>query len=242
LGLLINTVYMYSDQPQKKLKKTIFTLGFDSYTPEVVTLTLPFLKRFADKISADLRIINERKFPDYPVMYEKLQIYELGKDNDWNYYIDPNCLVHPDLFDITEVLPEDTVLNFGVDFAGNRFCYDNFFRRDGRNISSTSFLTVASHLCHDIWEPLTDMTTEEALKNITIGHNEEMTGLSRGHGIDDYVISRNIAKYGIKFKTFLNLLNEIGRGGDEYIYYDFSVQEKDRAEKIREKLKSWKYL
>ncbi len=233
---------MYSDQPQKKLKKTIFTLGFDTYAPEVVKLTLPFLKRFADKINADLKIITERKFPGYPVMYEKFQIYELGKDNDWNYYIDPDCLVHPDLFDITEVLSEDTVLNFGVDFAGNRFNYDNFFRRDGRNISSTSFLTVSSYLCHEIWEPLNDMTDKEALKNIKSIHREEMIGHTDGRGIDDYVMSRNIAKYGIKFKTFVNLLNEIGRGGDEYFYYDFSVQEKDRAEKIREKLKNWNYI
>lgn len=233
---------MYSDQPQKKLKKAIFTLGFDTYAPEVVKLTFPFLKRFADKINADLKIINKRKFPGYPIMYEKLQIHELGADNDWNYYIDPGCLVHPDMFDIAEVLPEDTVLNFGVNFANNRFLYDNFFRRDGRNIGGTTFLTIASGLCHDIWEPFTDMTAEEALKNIKIIHNEEMAGYTPGHSIDDYVISRNIAKYGIKFKTFIDLLNEIGRGGDEYFYYDSSVQEKESVERIKEKLKSWNYL
>ena len=75
-----------------------------------------------------MKIINERKFPDYPIMYEKLQIHELGADNDWNYYIDSACLVHPDMFDIAEVLPEDTILNYSADFANNRFCYDEYFQ------------------------------------------------------------------------------------------------------------------
>jgi hypothetical protein len=238
---LLKMAIIYSNQPQKKIKKTIFTLNFDNYDPEVIRLTSPFLKRYADKINAELAIIDKRKFPKYPVAYEKLQIYELGTANDWNIYIDQNCLIHPDLFDITEVIPEDTVLNFGADFAGNRFRSDNLFRRDGRNIGGSSFVTVSSHLCHDIWEPLGDIKAEEALDNIKKDRKEEKAGYPQRHGIDDYVISRNIAKYGIKFKTFLKLLDEMGRGADEYIYYDFLVKDNDRAEKIKEKLKDWRY-
>lgn len=224
------------------MKKTIFTLNIDNYAPEITALTYPFIERYAKKIGAEFVIIKKRKYPDYPMMYEKLQIYELGKDNDWNIYIDSDMLVHPDLFDITEVLPEDTVLHYGFEFASNKFRYDNYFRRDGRNIGSANELTVASHLCTDIWEPLSDMTIDDALNNIKIIHSEEIVGHSRGYGIDDYVTSRNIAKYGIKYKAFKDLLNEMGRLNDEYFYHEWPVAEKDKAEKIREKLKSWNYL
>ena len=44
----------------------------------------------------------------------------------------------------------------------------NIFRRDGRDIGSNNFLTVASHLTKEIWEPLEDITLGEALGNIKI--------------------------------------------------------------------------
>lgn len=231
----------HSDQQQRKTKKTVFTLNIDNYAPEITKLTYPFLETYAKKINAEFRIIAKRKFPGYPLMYEKLQIYELGQDNDWNIYIDSDVLVHPDLFDITEVLPEDTALSFVAFFAGDRFRYDNYFRRDGRNIGSANEITVASHLCHDIWEPLSDITVDDALKNIQLLRREEVVGHTGGYGIDDYVISRNMAKYGIKFKTFTDLLNEIGRPNDEYFYHEWPVAEKDKAEKIKARLKFWKY-
>lgn len=232
---------LYSQGEQRKIKKTIFTLNLDNYAPAITKLTYPFLEKYADKINAEFKIITKRKFPDYPMMYEKLQIYELGADNDWNIYIDSDCLVHPDMFDITEILPEDTVLNFGNDFANNRFQYDNYFRRDGRNIGSASMLVISSHLCHDIWEPLSDMPVEEALKKIKVIHIEEIAGQSPEHWIDDYVISRNIAKYGIKYKTFRDLLVEIGRPNDEYFYHENPIPEKDKLKKIKGKLKFWRY-
>ncbi len=223
------------------MKKALYSLNFDNYAPEITALTYPFIERYAKKIGAEFKIITTRAFPTYPLMYEKLQIYELGAGNDWNYYIDSGCLVHPDLFDIAEVLPEDTVLSYNADFAGNRFCYDEYFRRDGRNIGTSNFLMVASHLTHEIWEPLEDITIEEALKNIKIARGDTPAWRSDGFEIDDYVISRNIAKYGFKFKTFVSLLNEIGRPGDEYFYQEPLPQE-EKIKKIKEKLHQWKYL
>lgn len=222
------------------LQKTVFTLNIGNYAPEITELTYPFLKRYADKIGAEFAIIKERQFPTYPMLYEKMQIYELGKNNDWNIYVDSDCLIHPDLFDITEILPEDTVLNYGVDFANTRFRYDNYFRRDGRNIGSGNFLTVASHLCIDLWEPLDDITLEEALKNINTAHFEELVGRQPGHIIDDYVISRNIAKYGLKFKTFLELLKEINRPKDDYLLHNHRITEKEKLALIRKTINDWK--
>ncbi len=226
---------------QKKLKKTIYTLNFNNYNPEITKLTYPFMENYAKKIDADFVIIKKRKFPDAPMMYEKMQIYELGRDNDWNIYLDSDCLVHPDLFDITEILPKDTVLNYGMDFANSRFKYDNYFRRDGRNIGCGNFLTVASDLCIDIWEPLNDITIPEAIKNIKMTHLEESLGHKPGYGIDDYAISRNIAKYGLKFKTFLDLLKEIERPTDEYFFHNHLVPEKEKIELINKMIYNWRF-
>jgi len=227
---------------QKNLKKTIFTLNIGNYAPEITDLTYPFLKNYASKIGAKLTIINERKFPEYPLMYEKLQIYELGKDNDWNIYVDSDCLIHPDLFDITEILAEDTVMTYGADFAGGRFRYDNYFRRDGRHIATGNFLTVASHLCRDIWEPPSDLTLEEAIRNITMTPLEASLGHQPGYGIDDYVISRNIAKYGLKFNTFAEILNQIHKPNAEFFFHDHLVTEAEKLKLIKKKLKQWSQL
>lgn len=233
--------YYYIITIMSSLRKTLFTLNVGNYAPEITELTYPFLKRYAEKIGANFVIIDKRQFPEWPLLYEKLQIYELGKDNDWNIYVDSDCLIHPDLFDITEMIPENTVLNYGVDFANIRFKYDDYFRRDGRHIGSGNFLTVASHLCREVWEPLTDMTKEEAMKNIKIAHFEELTGHEQGYNIDDYVISRNIAKYGLKFKTFLALLNEIGRPNDEYFAHNHSIPEKEKVNFLKQTLSNWKF-
>lgn len=226
---------------QKKIKKTIYTLNFDNYQPEITKLTYPFLENYARKIDADVKIITERKFPDFPMMYEKLQIYELGKDNDWNMYVDSDCLIHPDLFDITEVLPNNTVMTYGVDFANSRFKYDNYFRRDGRNIGSGNFLTIAPKMCIDLWEPLTDITLSEAISNIRMTHREEVLGHMPGYGIDDYVISRNIAKYGLKYKTFKQLLTEIDRPLDEFFFHNHLVTGAEKIELIKKTIEDWKF-
>jgi len=226
---------------EKNIKKTIFTLNIDNYRPGITRLTYPLIKEYAHKIDAEFVVIQERKFPNYPMMYEKLQIYELGKENDWNIYIDSDALVHPDLFDITEFLPRDTVMTYGADFANGRFKYDNYFRRDGRNIGAGNFLTIAPKLCIDIWEPPTDITVEEAINNIKMTHHEESLGHTPGYGIDDYIISRNIAKYGLKYKTFLTLLTEIDRPKDDYFFHNHLVPESDKLELIKKTINDWRF-
>src|SRR5271168_5376308 len=74
----------------KHVKKTIYTLNVGGYAPEICALTYPLLQAYARKIGADFHVIRDRKFPDWPVVYEKLQIHVLGKEHgdDWNIYID----------------------------------------------------------------------------------------------------------------------------------------------------------
>lgn len=226
---------------QKAIKKTVFTLNVDGYAPEITRLTYPFLRHYARKIGAEFHIISERKYPEYPAVYEKLQIYELGRElgNDWNIYIDSDTLVHPDLFDVTTHVSKDTVMNANADMAGNRWVYDQYFLRDGRHIGTCGWFTVASDWCLDLWHPL-DLPYPEVLNNIYPVAAEEM--LDRGHFIDDYILSRNIARYGLKYITLRDLLPTIGQGGASYALHEYLIPTDTKVKLIRDTIKDWNIL
>src|SRR5512141_1373958 len=118
---------------QKPEKKTVFTLNVDGYAPEITALTYPFIMAWARRIGASFHVIDERRFPEWPVVYEKLQVYALAQQmaNDWNIFIDSDALVHPDAPDFTRLLSKDTVAHYGADMAAIRWTYDRFFQRDG---------------------------------------------------------------------------------------------------------------
>ncbi|MCX6701737.1 MAG: class I SAM-dependent methyltransferase [Candidatus Zambryskibacteria bacterium] len=222
-----------------KLKKTIFTLNVDGYAPEITELTYPLIKRYAEKIGADFHIISERKSPHLPPVYEKLQIYDLGRKmgNDWNIYIDSDAIVHPDFFDVTNFIKKDTVVHNGADMANNRWRYDKYFIRDGRNIGSCNWFAIASDWCLDLWHP-SDISFEEARENIFPTQNETNTIITPDHLIDDYTLSRNIAKYGLKFKTVVQIMQEINDAGN-YLWHAYTIRAEDKVKEIRKVLANW---
>lgn len=224
----------------KPVKKTIFTLNINNHAPEVTELTYPLLKKYAKKIGADFYIIKDRKFPDWPITYEKLQIHELGREmgNDWNLYIDSDTLIIPDFFDITEHLTKDTVAHNGRDMAGNRWRYDQYFWRDGRNIGSCNWFAIGSDWCLDFWRPIDDMTPQEALTRISPIVNELNTLITPEHLIDDYALSRNIARFGLKYKTIGEIVRGLGQQ-DYYLWHQYTVPKKEKAIKMRKVLIQW---
>lgn len=215
------------------MKKTVYTLNIDNFAPEITELTYPLIKHYAHRIGADFYIINERKFPDWPVTYEKLQIHELGKQhgNDWNVYIDSDALVHPETLDWTSFLTKDTVAHNGSDFANIRWRYDNYFRRDGRNVGSCNWFTIASDWCLDLWHPL-DIPLHEALDNIYPTVNEINTVITPDHLIDDYTLSRNIARYGLKFTTFREILEAHKMENANFFWHLYTIS-------IDQKINGW---
>ncbi len=223
------------------MKKTLFTLNIN-YSKEITDITYPFLQGYAKKIGAEFYIIDQRKFPDFPISYEKFQIYKLTQklDNAWAIFIDSDALIHPDTFDITEILAYDTVLTCGKDFAPVRWRYDKYFRRDGRHIGAGNWFTVASSDCIDLWHPLDDLTLDELVSNIfpTIKERNK-SGHDVKHYIDDYVISRNIAKYGLKFKTFYELLKENGNPG-EFLFHEYLYTTEEKIANLKKVLALWR--
>lgn len=224
---------------QKSIKKTIYTLNVNRYAPEICKRTYPLIQQYAKKIGADFYVITERKFPDYAPVYEKLQIYELGQEheNDWNIYIDSDALVHPDMPDVTELINKDTIMHNGIDFAPLRWKYDSYFQRDGRFIGSCNWFTVASDWCLDLWKPLDDITYKEAVSNIFPILDEGTVGITPDHLIDDYTLSRNIAKYGLKTVTLLATMEKAG--GINCLWHEYQITEKEKIINMDKVLKNW---
>jgi hypothetical protein len=225
----------------KPIRKTIYTLNIGDYAPEICALTYPLIQAYARKIGAEFHVIRERKFPDWPVVYEKLQIHELGMNgNDWNIYIDSDALVSPEMFDITDYLHKDTICHNGRDMAGIRWKYDQYFRRDGRHVGSCNWFTVASDWCLDLWRPLDDLTLEQALDNINITIGERNSGLCQTeHLIDDYTLSRNIARFGLKVQTVHDICGQLGwrapngQPVSPFLYHKYTIS---NEQKVREML------
>lgn len=223
------------------MKKAIFTLNVDNYAPEITALTYPLLKNYAHKIGADFQIISERKFPGWPCVYEKLQIYELAQEQGIQeiMYIDSDTLVHPDMFDPMNHLPGDTVCHNGNDMAGNRWRYDRFFRRDGRHIGSCNWLTCAWDWCIDLWKPLDDLTLEQALENIfPVVSERNAEQFDKSHLIDDYTLSRNIAKFGLKFTTLMRMQTQLGDKGN-YFWHAYTLPRQEKVRQMKEVLRNW---
>ena len=230
----------------RKSKKVIFTLNTDpDGYKEVTDLTYPFLKYYAKKIGADFYEIKDRKFPDVKsVTYEKCQVYQLAQDMEceWVYFIDADALIHPDMMDFTVHIPKDTVMHHGSDLATFRWSYDKYFLRDGRHIGSCTWFVVASEWCLDIFKPLDDMKLEEAYKNIFPIASERRAGVEPWRLIEDYVFSRNIAKYGLKYISVDQLLKSIGHDSGALFYHQYAMDIQEKVVRLKTQMSEWNLI
>jgi hypothetical protein len=223
-------------------KKTIYTLNIGNNCPEITKITYPLMKRYANKIGADFFEITERKYPDAPVTYEKFQVYQLGREhkNDWNIFLDRDVLIHPDAPDITRGLDRNKVCVSGVYEAKRRFKTDEYFINHGKNLAVQSWFCIASDLCIDLWHPLEDMTIEEAMKKpfrftIPFLHYSREGSIF----IDDYMHSRNIAKYGLKHCLIEDVIPELKNptAGGGYFFHAPNVTNYFKVRFMRDLLK-----
>jgi hypothetical protein len=221
-------------------RKTVYLLNIDDFAPEVTALTYPTIEAWAEKIRAEVVVISERAFPEWPVTYEKLQIKNLAteRDDDWAIYIDSDALVHPELPDVTELVRRDFVCHNAVDFAPIRWTYDGYFRRDGRNIGSANWFACAYRWCFDLWTPIHDMTPEEALENINLSAPERRM-MKREHLIDDYALSRNIARFGLHVVTLEDIWRTANLPVAEFFYHQYLIDIPTKVEQMKETLERW---
>jgi hypothetical protein len=172
---------------------------------------------------------------------EKLQIYDLARErgDDWCVYFDSDALVHPDMPDVTEICPFDTVMHNATDYASCRFTYDDYFRRDGRHIGSGNWFTVASRWCLDLWHPLEDLTFEQAVARIKPTFAEGRAHITPDHLIDDFILSRNIARYGLKAIAFRDVVARLGQLDTAYLWHHYLMTTEEKLLAMEAVLNVW---
>lgn len=224
------------------MTKNLWVVNIDNFAPEITKLTYPLLRYYAKKIGATFRIISERRYPKWPPVYEKLQIHSLAVryPADWNIYYDSDALVHPETIDWTLYLNKDTVAHNGIDQASIRWRYDKYFMRDGRNVGSCNWCTIGSDWCLDLWKPLDDLSFDEALDNIYPTVEELNTVITPEHLIDDYVLSRNIARYGLKVTTLNELQKKVGLDKANFHWHAYTMSIPEKVEAIKKVVSDWK--
>lgn len=173
------------------MKKLIHVVYINDYFPELWEMCYPSIKAYADRIGADLNIITERKFPEWHINYEKMQVYEDGKYADANFLLDADVLVHPQFPDFSTgiTFPHHIAFNDNYHASTKFHVEDNlYFQRDGRDVGIASNAVISFKSTHDIWTPLS-ITPEQA---------KQITYIREGD-VDEYTLSLNMARYGLKY-------------------------------------------
>ena len=174
--------------------RTIHVLLINNYFPELSSFTIPTVERWAHKLNAKVNIIENRIWPDWPLLYEKMQIYYEGQDSDWNILLDADILVHPDCPDPLNTFIHPRQVAAKDSYHADRQLYmDDYFFRDGRNIGISTCAVAASRLCHDLWTPL-ELSLEESEKRVY-----EQRAI-----LDEYCVSRNLARFGLKLTAIMD--------------------------------------
>jgi hypothetical protein len=225
----------------REIKKLIVTMNIGDYVPQLYGMTSHFLEKYAKKINAEVKIISERKFPEHGLYWEKFQTYELSREYDFTLFLDADVLIHPDTPDILSFLNKNEIL-----FKGNyTFKYsqdDIYFRRDARYLDIEACIHAASDWTRDLWNPECELTDEDIEKNIFPYQNERNFGYStkNGYYLDEWQMSRNVAKYGLKAIHARDLFGKFGTTYEQFIYHEFPVRNEDKPELYHRKIIEWK--
>lgn len=221
----------------------IYTIRINDYAPELTDLTFPLMRHWASKIGARVEVIDKRLFEPWPISFEKFQtpMRALDAHAEWAYTVDADTLIHPDWFAVHEVIGKDTVAHNGKDFNPIRWTQDKYFRRDARYIGSCSWFTVASDWCYeDLWH-FPEQSYEETLAAIHPTGGEMGSGLiPKEHLCDDYTLSRNIARFGLKYTTFIEICKDrIAVQGNPLLWHHYQVSNETKFARMCAAMVAW---
>jgi len=192
------------------MKTCVHIVNIDNFFPELFNLTIKTVERFCEKYKFELNIIKDRKYSDLTILSEKLQVYDYGLNYDWNLLLDADILVHPNTYNPFTYFNPIEVGNKDEYKANAQLRLDKYFIRDNRNIGLSSCVLATSRLTHDLWKFPNDLTKNEIYSNI----------LQERKCVDEYIISRNLAKYGLKHRELFpikdyNLLYHLGNYNED---------------------------
>ena len=168
--------------------KSVYSIAINNWFPEMCQITLPLIERWAANIGADFSLISKAKFPNFPPNYEKMQIFEQGKDYDWNIYIDADMIVDPDRMpDFTSQDPQFFYYESRLLDLNQCYLPHPYFLKDGRNFGVSDCFLATSRLVHDLWRPL-EINFEEARGYCRKGERT----------VSEFTINLNIARFGLE--------------------------------------------
>lgn len=231
----------FFDQVQaqsKTARKIVVTLNIGDYQPAIRALTFPLMQHYAQKIRAEFVEITERKFPDWPIVMEKFQVAEVAKryGAEWAIFFDADALVNPECFDFTVYMDKSQVMFNGKDVSGVRSYPDQYFRRDGRNIGACDWFCISSEWNYEDLYSFPTGTLDDYLPNIFPSNEETQSGCFKDHHlIDDYILSRNIARFGLHHTTAQQVCHDIGYrnpqtglGHNPYLWHVYNMPEAEK--------------
>ena len=182
------------------MKKLIHVVNINDFFPELFALTFPTIRAYAERYGYGINIISKRKFLEYPIHYEKLQVYEDGKHAEVNILCDADMLIHPQLPDMVTHLRRDSIAFNDNYHVSTKFHVERipYFMRDGRDVGISTCFVVSSDWTHDAWEPIPLSAKDiESLAKKEVTEDTNQRGW--GHYADEFAISFNMAKYGLKY-------------------------------------------
>jgi hypothetical protein len=178
------------------MRKLLHVVNINDFFPDLFALCFPTIQAYARRNGYAINMITERKFPDYPINYEKMQVYKDGEGYDLNLLVDADMLIHPHFPDVAQIVPPHRVgfndnYNISTKFHTDRL---DCFLRDGRDIGIATNFVVSYRSTHDVWEPLP--YTAEEIEDLSI---KGLNHRGWGHYADEFCLSHNLAKYGLKY-------------------------------------------
>jgi lipopolysaccharide biosynthesis glycosyltransferase len=93
------------------MKKLVFTETSGLVFSQFAQHTIPWMKKYADKIGADFLYDEKEKKLKYP-LFGKYKVYDLLEEYDRILFLDIDILIRPDSPDIFELTPEDKFAAF----------------------------------------------------------------------------------------------------------------------------------
>tara|TARA_Y100000033_G_scaffold50633_1_gene61677 strand:+ start:1813 stop:2439 length:627 start_codon:yes stop_codon:yes gene_type:complete len=170
------------------MKKILHLVNIGDFFPELFSLSFPTVQAYAERCGYEINLITERKFPEFHINYEKMQVWEDGKDADVNLLVDADVLIHPHFPDVKDIVPPHHIAFNDNYNASSKFNLNDYFLRDGRDVGIASNFVVSYRSTHDLWRPL----------EITPDEGRRITFVREGD-IDEYCISQNMSKYGLRY-------------------------------------------
>lgn len=197
--------------------KNLFVLRIGDFRPDLCEFTIPTIKHWCAKNGWVYNEITKRRYNDLPITAEKLQVHNLGKDSEWNILCDADLMLRPDFVDPVSFTAPNVVASSYHFRASDKFKTNIYFERDERDLGLSGGFVLTSKFTHDLWTP-------PALWTLALSATKNK------HLIDEYVISTNLAKYGLCY-------DGVSNEPDRYIVH-FGDADKTDEEKRQGALKA----